>query len=375
MTIPFVDLKPQYLAIQDEVDAAIRSVVESARFVGGPELEAFEQEFAAYCDADFAIGVGNGTDALELALQALGIGPGDEVITQANSFMATASAIVRVGAKPVFVDIDPDTYTIDPQQIEAAITPQTKAIIPVHLYGQPADMNPINEIAQRRKIYVVEDAAQAHGAKYEGKRVGSLGHMACFSFYPGKNLGAYGDGGAITSNDAGLIERITQLREHGRTTKYEHAVVGSNSRLDALQAAVLRVKLRHLDHWSEQRQQVAKWYTDRLAGGAVETPTIRAGSSHVFHLFVVETNNRKALAKSLDCAGVATGIHYPLPLHLQPALANLNITGEALQRTELSAHRILSLPMFPELSQQQVERVVNVIEQVASSSEKLSAAE
>lgn len=374
MTVPFVDLKPQYQSIKDEIDAAIRSVVESAWFVGGPELAAFEEEFAAYCETSHAVGVGNGTDALELALEALGVGPGDEVITQANTFIATASAIVRVGAKPVFVDNDPDTYVINPDLIEQAITPQTKAIIPVHLYGQPADMNPINEIAKRHNLFVVEDAAQAHGARYDGKRVGSLGDIACFSFYPGKNLGAYGDGGAITSNDAGLMERIAQLREHGRTTKYEHAVVGKNSRLDAIQAAVLRVKLRHLDTWSEQRQQAAKWYTARLADSPVKTPLIRAGSTHVFHLFVIETDDRDGLAEGLKEAGVATGIHYPLPLHLQPALAHLNISGRALPHCETGAHRILSLPMFPELSLQQVEHVVDAIDMVTRKS-TLTAAE
>lgn len=374
MTVPFVDLKPQYQSIKDEIDAAIRSVVESAWFVGGPELAAFEEEFAAYCETSHAVGVGNGTDALELALEALGVAPGDEVITQANTFIATASAIVRVGAKPVFVDNDPDTYTIDPDLIEQAITPQTKAIIPVHLYGQPADMNKINEIAKRHNLFVVEDAAQAHGARYEGKRVGALGDIACFSFYPGKNLGAYGDGGAITSNDAGLMERIAQLREHGRTTKYEHAVVGKNSRLDAIQAAVLRVKLRHLDSWSERRQQAAKWYTARLADSGIKTPSIRSGSTHVFHLFVIETDDRDGLAEGLKEAGIMTGIHYPLPLHLQPALAHLNISGQALPHCETGAQRILSLPMFPELTLQQVERVVSAIDMVTNKA-TLSAAE
>ncbi len=354
MRVPFVDLSVMHDPFRQEFEASISSLIETSRFIGGEAVEKFEAEFARYSDAKYAIGVANGTDALELALQAYGVGRGDEVITQANSFVATAAAIVRRGAKPVFVDIDPDTYTIDPNLIDAAITPHTKAIIPVHLYGQPADMDAINEIAKRRDLYVIEDSAQAHGAYYNGRRAGSLGHAACFSFYPGKNLGAFGDGGAVTSNDPEFIERITRLRDHGRTTKYSHAVVGTNSRLDAIQAAVLSIKLRELDRWNEQRAKAAERYASLLAGGPVKAPVTRDGSSHVFHLYVIETDDRDNVQARLDEAGVSTGIHYPIPLHQQPALDNLCRVVGPLTHTEASAARILSMPMFPGITDEQV---------------------
>jgi dTDP-4-amino-4,6-dideoxygalactose transaminase len=357
MQIPFVDLKAQYASIKVEVAEAIRGVLESTHFVGGEQVTSFERDFAAYCDVKHARGVANGTDALHLALRALGVGNGDEVITTANTFIATAAAIAAAGARPVFVDIDPDTYTIDPAMIEPAITSRTKAIIAVHLFGQQADMQPIISIARRRALYVVEDAAQAHGAKYHGARAGSIGDIACFSFYPGKNLGAYGDGGCITTNSDTLAELVERLRDHGRITKYEHAIVGFNSRLDSLQAAILQVKLRRLDQWDSNRQRVASWYAAELAGTGIKAPSVRNGATHVYHLYVIESEERDALQMRLKNAGVSTGIHYPLPLHLQPAFAYLGYREGDLPRCEQSAKRILSLPMFPELLPEQVSRV------------------
>jgi dTDP-4-amino-4,6-dideoxygalactose transaminase len=361
MHIPFVDLKSQYESIRAEVAAAIHDVLETTSFIGGKPLETFEQAFAAYCNATYAMGVANGTDALNLALRAFGIGPGDEVITAANSFIASASAIVMANATPVFADVDPQTYTLAPEAVEAAITPRTRAIIPVHLYGQPADMDALMTIAARHNLVVIEDAAQAHGADYNGRRIGSIGHAACFSFYPGKNLGAYGDGGAVTSNDGEFMRRLGQLRDHGRTSKYEHALVGYNSRLDSIQAAILSVKLRYLDTWIQKRQQVAAWYGELLADSGLTQPAVRPGSTHTYHLYVVETGERADLQSRLAEAGVATGIHYPLPLHLQPAFQHLGYSAGAMPATEASAPRILSLPIFPELTREQVEYITTVI--------------
>jgi len=290
----------------------------------------------------------------------LGIGDGDEVITTAHTFIATAAAIVAAGARPVFVDIDPDTYTIDPGMIERALTSRTRAIVAVHLFGQPADMGPIKDIARRRGLYVVEDAAQAHGAEYQGVRAGALGDVSCFSFYPGKNLGAYGDGGAVTTNSLAIAERIERLRDHGRITHYSHAEIGFNSRLDALQAAVLKAKLRHLDEWNAKRQRAAEWYSAELAQSGIRTPSVRKGSTHVYHLYVIATNEREAIRSSLDQAGVATGIHYPLPLHLQPALAYLGYKRGDFPCCEAMAALSLSLPIFPELARDQVRRIVAI---------------
>ncbi len=361
MQIPFVDLQAQYSAIKEEIEEAIQDVLDKCIFVGGEPVEAFEREFAAFCRAEYAIGVANGTDALHLALRALGIGAGDEVITAANSFIASAASIQMVGARPVFVDIDPTTYTLDPELIEAAITPQTRAIMPVHLYGQPANIQPIIELAARKNLFVVEDAAQAHGAEYHGKRIGSIGHVACFSFYPSKNLGAYGDGGAVTTSDPDVLHRLLQLRNHGRSTKYEHGVVGYNSRLDTLQASILRVKLRHLNRWNRQRQEVAQWYKEELAGTGLVTPLVRSHSTHVYHLYVVSTPQRESIQAGLQAAGIATGIHYPLPLHLQPAFSHLGYKAGDMPCAEAAATQILSLPMFPEVSREQTQRVAEVI--------------
>lgn len=361
MSIPFVDLRSQYASIQDEVAGAIQGVLDSCTFIGGEPLAAFEQEFADFCNTDFAVGVASGTDALHLTLRALGIGAGDEVITVANTFIATGAAIEMAGARPVFVDIDPNFFTIEPALIEPAITPRTKAIIPVHLYGQTADMDPIMEIAQRYKLSVIEDAAQAHGAEYQGRRAGSIGHAGCFSFYPGKNLGAYGDGGAITTSDPKLVRRLLRLRDHGRSTKYEHAVVGYNSRLDALQAGILRVKLRHLEQWNRHRQQVVAWYQEGLRGAGLTLPDERPGAKHVYHLYVVTTSERDKLQRRLAAVNIATGIHYPVPLHLQPAFRHLGYRIGDLPHAEAAARRILSLPMFPELTRHQIARITGSV--------------
>lgn len=362
MPIPFVDLRAQYASIQDEVDSVIQDVLESCTFIGGEPLAAFEREFAAFCQTEFAVGVASGTDALHLTLRALGIGAGDEVITVANTFIATGAAIEMAGARPVFVDIDPHYSTIDPALIEPAITARTKAIIPVHLYGQPADMDPILEIARRYHISVIEDAAQAHGAEYQGRRAGSIGHAGCFSFYPGKNLGAYGDGGVITTSDPELVRRLLLLRDHGRSSKYEHAMVGYNSRLDTLQAGILRVKLRHLEDWNRQRQQIAAWYRQDLRESDLAIPSERPGSTHVYHLYVVETAERDRLQQRLRAMNIATGIHYPVPLHLQPAFRHLGYQAGDLPHAEAAAKRILSLPMFPELTRQQAAQIAESVQ-------------
>ncbi|RWQ61600.1 DegT/DnrJ/EryC1/StrS family aminotransferase [Mesorhizobium sp.] len=357
MAIPLVDLTAQYESIKQEVDEAVADVMRCACFVGGEQVEAFEAAFASYCGTRYSVGVSSGTDALRIALQSLGIGQGDEVITAPNTFMATASAIVAVGATPVFVDIDPASYTIDPELIERALTPMTKAIIPVHLYGQAADMGPIMDIARRYNLHVIEDAAQAHGAEYNGRRVGSIGHLACFSFYPAKNLGAYGDGGAITTSNETLAKRIQRLRDHGRVSKYVHAEIGSNSRLDTLQAAVLTIKLGHLDRWNGRRQLAAQWYASELSDANVALPELMRGRTHVYHLYVVQTDTRDRCCTHFDAMNIATGVHYPLPLHLQPALAYLQYHEGDLPRAERAAGRILSLPMFPELTRGQVASV------------------
>ncbi|UFW53826.1 MULTISPECIES: DegT/DnrJ/EryC1/StrS family aminotransferase [Bradyrhizobium] len=361
MQIPFVNLKAQYETLKDEVAEAIQGILDSAQFIGGEALASFERDFAEYCQARHARGVANGTDALHLAIRALGIGHGDEVITTAHTFIATAAAIAATGARPVFVDIDPDTCTIDPRMIDRAITDRTKAIVAVHLFGQPADMDPIKDIARRRGLYVLEDAAQAHGAEYQGIRTGALGDVACFSFYPGKNLGAYGDGGAVTTNNAAIAERIERLRDHGRTSHYSHAEIGFNSRLDALQAAILQVKLRRLDEWNANRRRAAEWYTAELAQSGIKTPFVRKGSTHVYHLYVIATKERDAIRKTLDEAGVATGIHYPVPLHLQPAFVHLGYRLGDLPYCEAMAAQSLSLPMFPELARDQVRRIAAIV--------------
>lgn len=356
MTIPLVDLKAQYLSIRKEIDDAIQKVLQQTDFIGGDAVREFEEAFGEFCGVKHVIGVANGTDAIHLTLRACGIGNGDEVITAVNTFIATSEAISAAGAKPVFVDNDDATYTIDVSKIEERITPGTKAIIPVHLYGQPADMDAIEKIAAKHHLLIIEDAAQAHGALYRGRRVGTFGKAACFSFYPGKNLGAYGDAGAIVSNDDEFAAKVRMLANHGRLEKYEHKIEGYNSRLDTLQAAILRVKLAHLGEWTTLRQHHAARLTEILRSQRqIATPITRDGSTHVFHLFVVRVDGREAVQKSLKEKGIATGIHYPIPLHLQPAYRYLNHQRGDFPVSERYAPQILSLPLYPELTESQLE--------------------
>ncbi|HEU4765953.1 MAG TPA: DegT/DnrJ/EryC1/StrS family aminotransferase [Pyrinomonadaceae bacterium] len=358
--IPLVGLFDQYQTIKSEVDAAIENIIAKSAFVGGEEVRNFEKEFAAYCEAKACVGVGNGTDALYLTLRALGIGAGDEVITVAHTFIATSEAISMTGATPIFIDVTDDTMLMDPALIEAAITPRTKALIPVHLYGQSCDMDAIMEIARKHGLKVVEDAAQAHGGRWRGQRVGSIGDAATFSFYPGKNLGAFGDGGAVVSQDAGLIERIRMVANHGRLEKYTHKMEGVNSRLDGLQAAILRVKLRYLDEWNARRRQIADAYMDQLTDRGIALPTVHENAEPVWHLFVIRLAERERLASLLKEEGIATGIHYPVPLHQQPAYED-RAASYSLPATERAAQEVLSLPMYPELTQEQIERICNSV--------------
>jgi len=363
MNIPLVGLKAQYLQIKSEIDSAVAGIIDRTEFVGGEQLRLFEEEFASYCEAAACVGVGNGTDAIFLALKALGIGPNDEVITAVNTFIATSEGITAAGATPVFVDVKEDTMLMDPGKLEASITPRTKAIIPVHLYGQPCEMEQIMEIAQAHKLKVVEDAAQAHGARWNGRRVGSIGDVACFSFYPGKNLGAYGDGGAVVSNDADLIARLRKFANHGSLTKYEHEIEGVNSRLDSLQAAILRVKLRHLEQWNEQRRSHAGAYLKGLSSTDLIPVTVHENAETVWHLFVIRTLERQAFQKRLADQGINTGIHYPLPLHLQPAYAHLGLSEGSFPIAERITREIVSLPMYPELSVTELDYVLENVKQ------------
>jgi dTDP-4-amino-4,6-dideoxygalactose transaminase len=360
-SIPLVDLQAQYAAIRTDVDAAIRRVVEAAQFIMGPDVVTFEDEFAAWCDVPYCAGVGSGTAALELTLRVLGVGAGDEVITVAHTFIATAEAISAVGAKPVFVDIDPLTYTLDPDAFAAAITPRTRAVMPVHLYGQPADMTRIVAIAAQHGTAVIEDAAQAHGATWEGIRTGSFGDAACFSFYPGKNLGAYGDAGAVTSRNGELVAQVRRLRNHGRQSKYVHDQVGFGHRLDTLQAAVLRAKLPYLDEWTAARRRLAARYNDLLAKAGVVLPAVAAGADPVWHLYVIRTPQRDELVKRLNQEGIGAGVHYPVPLHLQPAYLDLGYQQGDLPVTEEVAATCMSLPLYPEMSEAQQDRVVAAV--------------
>ncbi len=362
MSIPLVDLKAQYASIKQEIDQAVFGVLESCNFILGGEVESFEKEFADFCETKYAIGCANGTDALTLALRALGIKQGDEVITQPNTFIATTEAITANGARPVFIDIESDTFNINPELIEKAITPKTKAILPVHLFGQPAKMDKIMAIAQKYNLKVIEDAAQAHGAKYYSKRAGSFGDIACFSFYPGKNLGAYGDGGAVATSDEQLAQKIRMLRNHGREKKYEHEMEGVNSRLDELQAAVLRVKLRHLDEWNKARRERADIYNRLLQDiNGLVLPFEVSGAESVYHLYVVRAQNRDKLQAVLKEQGIASGVHYPIPLHLQPAYQWLGLGKGDFPEAEKSADEILSLPMYPELSLADQEKIAQEI--------------
>jgi len=366
--IPFVDLKVQYHSIKPEIDAAIAKVLETSAFVLGSEVAAFEQEFASYCGAAIGIGVNSGTSALHLALLAAGIGEGDEVITTPFTFVATVAAIRYTGARAVFVDIDPRSYNIDPAKVEAAITSKTKAIMPVHLYGQPADMDPILEIARRRGLLVIEDAAQAHGAEYKGRRAGSMGDLACFSFYPGKNLGAYGEGGMVVTNNPEYARTIRMLRDWGAETKYQHVLKGYNYRLEGMQGAILRVKLRHLEQWTEARRANAARYSELLAGSGVVPPAEMPHVRHVYHVYAVRTTCRAELQTRLQAAGVQTGIHYPIPVHLLPAHADLGYRAGEFPIAERMANETLSFPMFAELTAGQVSEVAEAVIGAAAAS-------
>jgi dTDP-4-amino-4,6-dideoxygalactose transaminase len=359
MQIPFVDLQAEYQTIKPEVDEAIAGVLGRSDFVMGKPVNDIEEAFAAYCEASYAVGVDSGFSALELALRAFEIGPGDEVITAANTFVATALAISSCGAKPILVDIDPDTYNLSPSQLEAAITPATRAIIPVHLYGQPADMDPIIQMARAHGLTVIADACQAHGARYKGRRVGSLADAAAFSFYPSKNLGAYGDGGIVVTNNSSVADRIRLLRNLGQQSKYDHQVKGYNHRLDTLQAAILCAKLPHLDERNAARRRAAEHYDQLLADLPVITPRVADWAEHVYHLYVIRVRNRETLQVHLNKAGIASGIHYPVPIHLQQAFGELGYRSGAFPVTEQYSADILSLPMYPELRPEEIAYVVN----------------
>ena len=358
--VPFVDLTSQHKLIADEMARAIQGVIDRSQFVLGQEVEAFEREFATYCGVSHCVGVGSGTDALFLALKVCGIGAGDEVITASHSFVSTALAVSWTGATPVFVDIDPKTYTLDPQKAAEAVTPRTRAIMPVHLYGQCAEMDSIVALAHRENLLVVEDAAQAHGAMMGSRKAGSLGNIACFSFYPAKNVGALGDAGAIVTGDANLAKRLRLLRNYGQAARYHHESMGYNSRLDELQAAILRVKLRHLDDWNAMRSSAAGRYLAELRG-LLDFPQTAPGRTHNFHLFVIRSDQRDALQEHLRARGVRTQIHYPIPIHLQNVYRDLPHRGGDLAVTEKAASQVLSLPMFPTITSQQLDRVVGAV--------------
>lgn len=361
-SIPLVDLKAQYQGIKPDVMSAIESVLDGMNLFLGENVYHLERDFAEQCHAKYGVGVGSGTEALFLALSACGIGVGDEVITVPNTFFATVEAIALTGARPVFVDIDPDTYTMDARQLEDVVGPRTKAIIPVHLYGQPADMNPIKQVATKYGLKVIEDACQSHGATYEDRRTGSLGDVAAFSFYYSKNLGAYGEGGMIVTKSRAIATHVQMIRNHGSSQRYHHTYYGTNSRLDEIQAAILRVKLPYLDQWSTRRRALALEYTKRLEEVAeVKTPVEREGSSHVYHLYVIQVPDRDALEAWLKRHGIQTGIHYPVPIHMQPACAHMGYGEGSFPVAEAAADRILSLPIYPELSIEDVAYICQTI--------------
>jgi len=367
MKVPFLDLKTQYDSIREEIHAALNEVLESTAFAGGPFVARFEKEFADFCGCHHAIGVGSGTDALWLALLALGVGRGDEVITVPNTFIATAEAISFCGAKPVFVDIEEETYNMNPALLEAAISPRTKAIIPVHLFGQMADMDPIMEIARRHGLHVIEDACQAHGAEYKGKKAGSIGDVGCFSFYPGKNLGAYGEAGAVLTNRDDLAEKIKMLRDHGQPKKYYHDLIGWNGRMDGIQGAMLSVKLKHLLEWNEARRKNAQLYTDFLADvEGVAVPREADYGKHVYHIYAVRVHERDSLIRKLAEKDIHCGIHYPVPLHMQKAYKFLELERGSFPIAEKCAGELLSLPMFPDLTSDQIQRAATEIERLLS---------
>jgi len=360
MRINFIDLKRQYLTIKDEIDKAIQRTVENTSFILGEDVSNFEKNFSEYCNTKYCIGVSSGADALYLSMKVLGIGPGDEVITTAYTFIATTLAISRCGAKPVLVDCNELDYNIDVNKIESAITEKTKAILPVHLYGQPADMNPMLELADKYNLAVIEDACQAHGAEYKGKKVGSIGKIGCFSFYPTKNLGAYGDAGAITTNDHDLAERIRLLRDCGQDRKYHSVVKGDNCRLDSIQAAVLNVKLNYLDKWNDQRRKNARLYNN-LLGESMTIPYEKDNVKHVYHLYVIGSNMRNKIMQNLKLKGISTRICYQFPIHLQSAYKELKAS---FPNAEECSNTVLALPMFPELKKEEIEFIVKTIKEI-----------
>ena len=364
--VAYLDLKAQYHSIKPEIDGAIARVLDSGQFVLGSEVAEFEREFAAYCGASHCIALNSGTSALHLALLAAGVGPDDEVITVPFTFVASVAAITYTGARPVLVDIDPQSFTIDVPAIEAAITPRTKAILVVHLYGQAADMDPIMEIARRHGLVVIEDAAQAHGAKYKGRPVGSIGDMACFSFYPGKNLGAYGEGGAVTTSNPEYERSVRMLRDWGQDAKYHHVLRGFNYRMEAFQGAILRVKLRHLERWTEARRALAGKYNELLGDSGVERPKEMSWARHVYHVYTLRSGDRDGLRAALQEDGIQTGVHYPVPVHLQPAYADLGYERGAFPHSEAAAKQVLSIPLYPELSPAAVAEVAAAVNKAAA---------
>jgi dTDP-4-amino-4,6-dideoxygalactose transaminase len=362
MNVPFLDLKSQYHALKDEIHVAIDEVMEKTAFAGGPFVAAFEKEFAQFCECKHAVGVGNGTDALWLSLLALGVGPGDEVITVPNTFIATAEAVTYCGAKPVFVDVDEKTYTMDPARLKAAITPRTRAIIPVHLFGQPADMDPILAVAKAHGLPVVEDACQAHGAQYKGRKAGSLGVTGCFSFYPGKNLGAYGEAGAVVTNDDALADKMKMFRDHGQSKKYYHGIIGWNARMDGIQGAILSVKLKRLAAWNDSRRAHAQEYNRLLASlPGVITPMEAGYAKHIYHIYAIRVKERDRIMAALAEKGVSCGIHYPVPVHLQDAYGFLGLSEGSFPVSERCASEYLSLPMYPELTSGQIAYVAQTL--------------
>ncbi len=368
MNVPFLDLKAQYQSIKNEISVELQKVLDNTAFAGGPFVSQFENEFAQFCQTTFAIGLSSGTSALWAAIQALGIGEGDEIITTPNTFIATAEAISFSGAKPVFVDVDEQTFNMDPKLIEAAITPKTKAIIPVHLYGQMVDMDPVIKIAEAKGLFVIEDACQAHGARYKGKKAGSIGDAGCFSFYPGKNLGAYGEAGAVVTNNAEATEYMQRFRDHGQQKKYYHSMVGWNGRMDGFQGAVLSVKLKYIDQWNEARRKNAKLYSELLKDvEGIITPQEAEYAEHVYHIYAVrvENQNRDDFMAKLADEAVACGIHYPVPLHLQQAYESLGYKDGDFPVAEKCCRQIVSLPMFPELTEEQIEYVAAKIKNIA----------
>jgi len=368
LKIPFVDLGAQYQSIKVEVGHAIQKVINETAFIGGKYVTAFEEEFASYIGTRHCIGVGNGTDGLYLAMKALGIGPRDEVIVPANTFIGTSEAVSMTGAQVVFVDCDPKTYTVTPESVEQAITPKTKALVPVHLYGNPAPISELRKLADQKNLFLIEDAAQAHGAKYKDKKIGTFGHAAVFSFYPGKNLGAYGDAGCVVTDDDNLAKKIRMLANHGRVKKYDHEFEGQNSRLDGLQAAVLSVKLKHLDKWTEQRREHAKRYRKKLESLPLALPVETGGGKHVYHLFVIRLKNRETIREYLDRKGVKTGIHYPICLPELEAYRHLQLDMNNFPNSRKFAGEVLSLPMYPEMTEEQLDYVCLVLEEAIKSS-------